>query len=236
MKFATLIFSFLILLVAEGSFSSIHVDEMGLPVAERYDPELIDGHNLYSIMQLGSVGLSYQAFDLALKGMKQLYASGHISRADILSIADLSQSSCRKRLYVIDLKNRKILFQTYVAHGRNSGEEYAQSFSNQPSSYKTSLGFYSTLGTYNGKHGLSLQLKGEERGINDHAYDRAIVMHGAPYVCSSFIQQTGRLGRSEGCPAVPVEECEPIVNSVKNGTCFFVYYPDRNYLLQSSLL
>jgi len=192
--------------------------------------------DVYAILQLANRGLSYRAFDLALKGMKQLYEEGHLAKTNVISIADFSQSSKRKRLYVIDLENQKILFQTYVAHGRNSGEEFARSFSNKPQSYKTSLGFYTTIDTYDGENGLSLRLKGEEPGINDHAFDRAIVIHGANYVCSHFIQQTGRLGRSQGCPAIPQGECESIINTLKDGSCLFLYYPDVNYLRSSKLL
>ena len=121
------------------------------------------------------------------------------------------------------------MFNTYVAHGRNSGEEFAINFANTINSYKSSLGFYITGNTYQGKHGLSLRLKGIEKGINDDAEKRGIVMHGAKYVSESFIKQCGRLGRSEGCPAVPEELCTPIVNFIKDGSCVFVYYPDKNY-------
>ncbi|MBK9733077.1 MAG: murein L,D-transpeptidase catalytic domain family protein [Chitinophagaceae bacterium] len=191
---------------------------------------------LYKSTDLLSRGLSFDAWSLALKGRNKLQEEGRLSQSNIIAIADFSQSSCKKRLYVIDLDQRKILFQTYVAHGRNTGEDFAQTFSNQPSSYKSSLGFYTTLETYSGEHGLSLRLMGVEPGINNNAFDRAIVMHGADYVCADFIRENGRLGRSQGCPAVPVAECSGIVNSLKNGSCLFIYFPDKNYLAASQLL
>lgn len=195
---------------------------------------LLDNHAIYYQLQLSRLGLKKVVFDKAIEGWNVLHQTLKVS--DLLSIADLSQSSNAKRLYVIDIKSKILLYQTYVAHGRNSGEEFANSFSNKPNSYQTSLGFYLTGNTYEGKHGLSLQLKGLEAGINDHAEKRAIVIHGADYVSESFIRQVGRLGRSLGCPAIPVELCHPIINSIKSGSCFFIYSPDQHYLQASKLL
>jgi hypothetical protein len=152
----------------------------------------------------------------------------------LLSIADLSQSANAKRLYVIDLDKRQVIFNTYVSHGRNSGEEFARFFGNKPECYKSSLGFYVTGSIYTGAHGISLRLKGVEEGINHHAEQRGIVMHGASYVSESFIRKNGRLGRSQGCPAVPEEECQHIVNSIKEGSCFFIFYPDSGYFSRSA--
>lgn len=200
------------------------------------DTFLIEEPSLYDELQLSQTGLSKDIFNKALTGWSALLKTQNTINANILSIADLSQSSNLKRLYVIDMSNKKILFNTYVAHGRNSGEEFAYSFSNKPNSYQSSLGFYLTENTYLGAHGISMRLKGIEKGINDVAEQRGIVMHGAPYVCESFIKQNGRLGRSQGCPAVPQELCEPIVNSIKGGSCLFMYYPDSSYLRKSVLL
>lgn len=192
--------------------------------------------SLYNELQLSQFGLSEDIFAKALTGWYSLFRKQHIKKPNLLSIADLSQSSKSKRLYVIDMEKKKILFNTYVAHGRNSGGEFALSFSNQPSSYKSSLGFYLTENTYYGTHGLSMKLKGVEEGINDIAEQRGIVMHGAHYVSESFINQFGRLGRSQGCPAVPQELCKPIVNYIQGGSCFFMFYPDSNYFRMSTLL
>lgn len=191
---------------------------------------------LYDATGLKDHGLTYEAFTLAIKGKEKLEAAGKLEKTNLITIADFSQSSCKKRLYVIDLLEQKILFQTFVAHGRNSGEEYAQSFSNEPQSYKSSLGFYTTMESYTGEHGTSLRLMGQEAGINSNAFERAIVIHGAAYVSQQFVNQNGRLGRSQGCPALPDDQCADIINLVKNGSCIFLYYPDKNYLSQSALL
>jgi hypothetical protein len=156
-----------------------------------------------------------------------------LEKDTLLSIADFSQSANQKRLYVIDLRNKAVLYHTFVAHGRNSGDEYARSFGNRPQSYKSSLGYYITGVPYSGEHGLSLRLRGSEKGINDRAEERGIVMHGAPYVSESFIQSNGRLGRSQGCPAVPDDLCPSIVECIKGGSCLFMYYPDNGYFRKS---
>jgi hypothetical protein len=191
--------------------------------------------SLYDELALSKIGLSRDIFDKAIAERNALSKNQHIEKPNLLSIADLSQSSNAKRLYIIDIENRKVLFNTYVAHGRNSGDEFAKSFSNKLNSYQSSLGFYLTAGTYQGAHGLSLKLKGAEKGINDIAEDRGIVIHGAFYVSESFIHQFGRLGRSQGCPAVPKELCEPIINSIKGGSCFFIFSPDKHYINKSAL-
>ncbi len=185
----------------------------------------------YDDLHLASTGLRKEVFEYALRGLQKM------SKArPILSIVDMSQPSTSKRLYVIDLLSRKLLFNTYVSHGRNTGDLAAKRFSNTNESFQSSLGFYQTLGTYQGKHGLSLKLQGLEKGFNDNAYDRAIVVHGADYVCEDFIKRTGRLGRSQGCPAVPNALSKGIIQAIKNGSCLFVYYPDPTYLKRSSYL
>jgi hypothetical protein len=141
----------------------------------------------------------------------------------ILTIIDFSLPSTDKRLWIIDLKHNTILKNTYVAHGMNSGENYALHFSNQPNTQMSAPGFYLTQNTYYGKHGYSLRLKGLEKGINDNAMKRAIVLHGAWYVSEDFIKKYGRLGRSFGCPAVPEAESEDIINLIKNGSLIFIY-------------
>lgn len=186
---------------------------------------------LYDELNLAASGLSRDAYLIALRGMQQI-----VGAKPLLSIVDMSQPSSRKRLYVIDLVKRKLLFNTYVAHGRNSGELQANRFSNANSSFQSSLGFYKTLGLYQGKHGLSMQLQGLEKGINDNAFARAIVMHGAEYVCEDIIRRTGRLGRSQGCPAVSTTDCSPIVRAISGGSCLFIYYPDNTYLKTSVFL
>ncbi len=187
-------------------------------------------------MGLSSMGLPRIAFALAMKGFAKLRAKGIVGADSILTIIDFSKSSKKKRLYVIDLKNEDLVFNTVVAHGRNSGGEYAKSFSNKPSSNKSSLGFYVTEKTYEGGNGYSLKLNGAETGINDKALARAIVMHGADYANEEVINSKGYLGRSFGCPAVPQKYTKKIINTIKEGNCLFVYYPDQNYVKKSKLL
>lgn len=192
--------------------------------------------SLYDQLQLSDLGLKQEIFDNALKGWNVLFEMNDLENPNILSIADLSQSSNSKRLYIIDLLQKKVVFNTYVAHGSKSGEEFASSFANIVHSHKSSLGFYVTGNTYQGQHGLAMRLKGVEKGINDFAEKRDIVMHSAAYVSESFIEKFGRLGRSQGCPAVSEALCRPIVNFIKEGTCFFIFYPDSNYFKKSKLL
>lgn len=190
----------------------------------------------YDSLQLAGKGLSKQAFDYAITGYEYLKAQGKLLNAKVLSIVDFSQPSYSKRLYIVDVENQKLLFNTYVAHGQNTGEALARRFSNKPESFQSSLGFYITDDTYFGKNGFSLQLQGIEKGINDNAYNRAIVMHGAPYVSEGFIRSRGYLGRSHGCPAVPEKLNKPIINQIKNGSCLFIYGKDRSYATRSKIL
>ena len=137
---------------------------------------------------------------------------------------------------MIDLKLKKVLFISYVAHGRNSGEKYATSFSNQEGSFKSSLGFYQTENTYYGKNGYSLVLNGLERGINDKAKERAIVVHGAAYADPSTIQSCGRLGRSLGCPALPLAVSKKIIDTIKGGTLLYIHGDDKTYASRSTFI
>jgi L,D-transpeptidase catalytic domain len=191
---------------------------------------------LYNDLHLEENGMDLHVFDLALKGFTKLSNEGKINRQDKITIIDFSQPSNQKRLYVIDLNKKLVLFQSFVSHGRGTGELWAKSFSNQPSSYKSSPGFYITEKTYRGHNGYSLRLDGLETGINDNARNRAIVMHGAPYANESTINALGFLGRSEGCPALPYSIHKPVINTIKGGTCLFIYTADESYLSRSELL
>ena len=193
--------------------------------------------DIYTAVNLVDTGLSRNVFDLAIKGLKKLDAEGKLNNPDIVTIADYSQSSNKKRLYVIDLKGRKLLFNTYVAHGRNTGDEYASSFSNEEGSLKSSLGFYVTEKPIIGSHtGFALLINGMEKGFNDQAVKRAIIIHAADYATENFIKKHGRLGRSLGCPALPPDMNKPIIEKIKGGTCLFIYNPDTKYISSSSLL
>ena len=192
--------------------------------------------SVYDSLKLQTLGLSQMAYETALKGFNSLCTAGKIANNNIVSIVDFSLPSSKKRLFVIDLKNFKLLFNTYVAHGRNSGKEFANQFSNDPESFKSSLGFYVTKDTYNGAHGFSLHLEGEEKGINDNAYSRSIVMHSAAYVGENVVKSQGFIGRSLGCPALSSKVFKPIIEKIKNGSCLFLYSPNANYLSHSRLL
>ena len=165
-----------------------------------------------------------ESFKKALKGFYEMKEKGFIKK-DILTLIDFSLSSNMKRLWVIDLATNTILYNSLVAHGRNTGEEFANSFSNAAESFKSSLGFYATGEIYNGKHGKSLKLDGLEKGINDNARNRGIVMHAADYVSNFFIKAHNRLGRSQGCPALPAEFTAEIISKIKNKSCLYIYYP-----------
>lgn len=193
--------------------------------------------DIYTVVKLADTGLAKQVFALALKGLRKLDSTGKLQNPNIVTIADYSQSSSKKRLYVIDLKNKKLLFNTYVAHGRNTGYEYASSFSNREGSLKSSLGFYITEQPMIGSHtGFALMINGVEKGINDNAGKRSIIIHGADYATENFIKKYGRLGRSFGCPVLPPELVKPIIETIKGGTCLFIYNPDNHYICSSSLL
>ncbi len=181
--------------------------------------------SIYDSLHLSLKGLSQQAFDFARQGLQKLVEEGKLFNDSIISIVDFSLPSSEKRLFVLDIKNYKVLFNTLVAHGQNTGREWASSFSNQNESHKSSLGFYRTMQTYEGGNGYSLKLEGLENGINDKAYERGIVMHGAGYVSQELANARGWVGRSHGCPAVPEQLNKPIINTIKGGTCFFVYHP-----------
>jgi hypothetical protein len=176
-----------------------------------------------------------ESFTEALKGFYLLKEKGLISK-NILTLIDFSMSSNSKRLWVIDLTTNTILYNSLVAHGRNTGNEFATSFSNVAQSFKSSLGFYATGEIYSGKHGKSLKLDGLEKGINSNARRRAVVMHGAEYVSNSFIQNHDRLGRSLGCPAIPVEVTDKIIQTIKDKSCLFIYYPSDAYKVASKLV
>lgn len=172
----------------------------------------------------------------ALEGYEILKQEEPIRRQDVITIIDYSLPSNRKRLWVLDLTEAKVLVHCLVSHGRNSGDVMAEKFSNHPGSNASSPGFYITGETYQGKHGLSLRLNGVEDGINDKARERAIVIHGADYVSDGFIEQNGRLGRSLGCPAVPRELSGELIEKIRDGSCLFVFTPSEGYLSKSPVI
>src|SRR5580658_9431656 len=195
-----------------------------------------ESNYIYSSMGLEKEGLSETAFEYAWRGYHNLVKKGSIRKKSILSIADFSQSSSEKRMYVIDIRHRRLLYRTYVAHGLNSGAEYAEDFSNEPESFKSSLGFYVTKTTYIGKNGLSLRLDGVDNGSNDQAMKRNIVLHGCTYVGEEYLENFGATRTSLGCPALPVAISAQIIHTVKGGSCLFIYHPTQDYLDHSVVI
>jgi hypothetical protein len=190
-----------------------------------YEPSIKNISTVDALFEkFSSIGLSRNAFGLAYSGYEALVRKGQVSKSNILTIIDFTKSSTQKRLFILNVATGKLLLSSLVAHGKNSGLEYATSFSNENESNKSSLGFYTTGTTYIGEHGYSLKLMGCERGINDAAYQRAIVLHGADYVNNDIIKAQGFLGRSFGCPAVPEQSCKKIIDYIKNGSCLFIYH------------
>lgn len=196
----------------------------------------LEATTLYYDLQLKDSGLNEKALEYALIGYHRLLKRHALRKTDVLSVCDFSQPSSAKRMYIFDLQNRRLLYRTYVAHGIRSGRTYANSFSNVPESYKSSLGFYVTRTTYIGSNGLSLRIQGMEKGFNDRASSRSIVIHGANYVSERVLHKYGLMGTTFGCPAVPEDMAAQIIPVLKNGTCFFIYYPSKRYLSASKVL
>ncbi|MBF0585717.1 murein L,D-transpeptidase catalytic domain family protein [Prosthecochloris sp. N3] len=176
----------------------------------------------------GRIGPS--ALRMAMEGYDRLRREGRLGNTDVLTIIDYSRPSVKERLFVVDVRSGRLLLSSLVAHGRNSGGNTAVRFSNTEGSYKSSPGFFVTGATYYGKHGYSLRLKGLEHGINSNAEKRHIVIHGADYVSEDFIRRYGRLGRSLGCPALPVDTSGRLINLIKDGSCLFIYNGDEEYV------
>jgi len=207
-------------------------------VGEEPDSTAVRHPGMYALTQVpDSTDLpSLQVLETALAGYEILNQNKAIIRPGIITIIDFSLPSDKERLWVVDLANNKVLFHCLVSHGRNSGDIMAEKFSNIPGSFTSSPGFYATGDTYTGRNGLSLVLEGLEAGINDKARDRAIVMHGADYVSPEYIKQNGRLGRSYGCPAVPEKISGEIIQSIKGGSCLFIYAPISSYTSKSQII
>lgn len=179
--------------------------------------------------------LNKNVLKLALSAYQKARVNGEVKK-QILTVIDYSLPSWKQRMWIFDLSREKLLYNTHVAHGRNSGLDVPHHFSNKGSSLATSLGTYVTKDTYIGSKGYSLNLKGLEKGFNDNAYNRRVVIHGAWYMEPGFIKQQGRAGRSWGCPSIAKTLAKPIINTIKGGSVVFAYYPDRNYLSHSKFV
>jgi len=186
--------------------------------------------NIYQSAHLDQSGLDFSVFKKALIGFLNLKASNKLPQSSsILSVVDLAKSSCEKRMWIIDVINKELVLNTWASHGQGSGDDIATSFSDNFDSHQSSLGFYVTDKVYFGKNGRSLYLDGMDAGFNANARARAIVLHGADYVSQNTIEQLGRLGRSYGCPAVPLEDLDMVIDAVKNKTAMFINGNDDRY-------
>ena len=184
-----------------------------------------------------SIGnIETDVFEMALDAASCAVRTGAVSAPETLTVIDYSKPSSERRLWVFDLKAKELVYEELVAHGQGSGANMATQFSNEDESHQTSLGLFVARETYIGKHGYSLRLDGLDRGVNDRARDRAIVMHGAPYVSEQFVKANGRLGRSWGCPAISAAVAKPMIDRVKGGGLVFAYYPDAQWLKTSKYL
>ncbi|MFD2245071.1 murein L,D-transpeptidase catalytic domain family protein [Pontibacter ruber] len=186
--------------------------------------------DVYDEADLKKTGLSFDVFRKAVIGFHNFKQKQLVSPSkSIITVVDFTKSSRDKRMWIIDLKSKKLLFNNLVAHGRNTGEDKALNFSNKANSNMSSIGFYLTGKTYFGKHGLSLKLDGMDEKYNSNARDRAIVVHGADYATEKFVKQYGRLGRSLGCPAVPREISKEVIEHIKDNTVMYIHSADKNY-------
>ncbi len=212
----------------------INLSDLTTEIVKSTATEVNEVEILYNSLSENSSELpSKEILELAMEGWEKLEND---LKSPILTVIDFSLPSTEKRLWVIDPAKGLILYHSVVAHGRNSGKLLAKTFSNQPESFQSSLGFYKTSETYQGKHGYSLRLDGLEKGFNDQARNRAIVIHGADYAKEEFAKTTGRLGRSLGCPALPPELAAKVIDLIKDGSLLFIYGNDEAYLQQSYLL
>jgi len=176
---------------------------------------------------------SLSTLSLALTAYR---CASHNDAGKLLTVIDYSKASRDKRLWVFDLNARKLLFEEWVAHGKNSGADVPTAFSNTPNSYQSSIGLYETGQTYSGKHGRSLRLQGLEPGFNDNSMSRAIVMHAAAYADPKVVPGLGRLGRSQGCPAVRPAIAGKLIDTLQRGSYVFAYYPQQDWLKKSRYL
>jgi hypothetical protein len=206
------------------------------PPVSQASPEFKAVDSIYKKAALYTYGLDRSVFFDAFKGYEYLLSKGRLSNPDLLTIADYSQSAKKRRLYVIDIRQGKLLFNTFVSHGRGSGVEYAADFSNSQHSNKSSLGFMVTAETYIGTAGYSLRLDGIEEGINNQVRLRNVVMHGSRFVNYERIYERGTIGNSLGCPAIPLSDHRQVIDKIKGGSCFFIYSDVPHYKRSSAIL
>lgn len=226
----------LMILMLLSSWLAFTPEGKNTAVGLRNSEEARIAMRLFERSGLNKMGLSMHAWATAFSGYLKLKADGMLKNARYLSIVDFSKHGGTRRFYVVDMQDTCVVFNTYVSHGRNSGDQYATRFSNNENSLMSSLGFFITGPTYKGQHGLSLRLLGQERGFNDRAEQRGIVVHGADYVSEATVQHQGYVGRSWGCPALPQELTEPVINTIRDGSAFFIYHQNERYHNSSTFL
>lgn len=202
----------------------VHVDSKPLVIA--------NVNQQVQLLGQAAPQLDKKVLKMALVAYNKASDKGAVKKP-VLTVIDYSLPSSKQRMWIFDVSKERLLYNTYVAHGTNSGMSTPNHFSNKMSSRETSLGTYVTKDTYIGSKGLSLNLQGLERGFNDNAYNRRVVIHGAWYVEPDFIKKTGRAGRSWGCPSIAQTLAKPVINTIKNGSVVFAYYPDKYYLSHS---
>jgi len=229
-SFAILIFS--VTIISWRPATTIKANNISAEAVKLSSKELFAQYldEVYNTAQLHNAGLDLNIFQKAVTGYFNLKASNKIPQySSIITIVDLAKSSCKKRMWIVDLINKELILNTWVAHGNGSGDDIADRFSNENDSHASSLGFYVTDGVYNGKHGRSLKLDGMDAGFNDNARARSIVIHAAKYVSPGTINALGRLGRSEGCPAVSPKVAGTVINTLKGKTVLFINGNDDAY-------
>jgi len=206
------------------------------PKVSEASPEYKLVDSIYKKALLYTYGLDEKVFFDAFKGYQYLLSKGKLTNTSLLTIADYSQSAKNKRLYVIDVKEGRLLYNTFVSHGRGSGSEFAADFSNAQNSNKSSLGFMVTAETYTGTAGYSLRLDGVEDGINNQVRIRNVVMHGSKFVNYERIYERGTIGNSLGCPAIPLSDHKLVIDKIKGGSCLFIYSDVPHYKRTSAIL
>lgn len=181
-------------------------------------------------------GLDPKVLNVGLKAYQCASKKG-LTKNQTLTIIDYSKPSTQKRMWVLDMDKGKVAMQELVAHGSGSGNNKANHFSNKSGSHESSIGvFLTATHSYIGQHGTALRLRGLDKGFNDHALARAIVVHAAPYVSGYYAKIHGRLGRSWGCPALEPSKTKPTINKIQGGSVVVAYYPDNRWLQQSEYL
>ncbi len=226
-RYSLIVLNLLLLFITGEQINSNKI----IPEAERDEMYIQSIYNRFS-----DSALNYEAFRLAYNGFSKIQSTRILSNDSLLTLIDYSKPSSVERLFILDIKNLRIIEKSLVAHGKYTGLVIPEFFSNTIRSHKSSLGFYITENTYFGKHGYSLRINGIEKGINDNAKKRAIVFHGAKYVSQEYIDSFGRIGRSYGCPALPVEKNNKIIDLIKEKSCVFIYHPTNLYYNSSELI